>query len=107
MPQFANVMAGVIDAFTSVPAIIAYIVLILVLIAVLAIAVMMSGSGNANNGTASTVIMQAAPEKEDTPAEEENAERFCMLSDIDRKKNSYGHTTYDRNTLKPNSEAAL
>jgi hypothetical protein len=33
-----------------------------------------------------------APEKE----EEENGERFCMLSEIDRKKNTYGHASYER-----------
>ena len=32
-----------------------------------------------------------APEKE-----EENGERFCMLSEIDRKKNTYGHASYER-----------
>ena len=88
-------MAGIIDAFTSVPAIITYIVIILVLIAVLAIAVMVSGSGNGDKGaSAGTIVMQAppAPEKE----EEERGERFCMLSEIDRKKNTYGHASYER-----------
>ena len=33
-----------------------------------------------------------APEKE----EEERGERFCMLSEIDRKKNTYGHASYER-----------
>ena len=28
---------------------------------------------------------------------EEDTERFCMLSGIDRKRNGYGHTTYARN----------
>jgi hypothetical protein len=28
--------------------------------------------------------------------EEESGERFCMLSEIDRKKNTYGHTSYER-----------
>ena len=31
------------------------------------------------------------------PEEEEHAERFCMLSDIERKKNTYGKVTYDKN----------
>ena len=63
MLQFENLMAGVIEVFTSVPAIIGYIVLILVLIAVLAIAVMLSGSGSdSKNGAPSTVIMQGAAE---------------------------------------------
>ena len=36
-------------------------------------------------------------EGKSTEEEEENAERFCMLSEIDRKKNNYGHTSYERN----------
>ena len=87
-------MAGIIDAFTSVPAIITYIVIILVLIAVLAIAVMVSGSGSGDNSAGTgTVVMQAPPAPE---KEEENGERFCMLSEIDRKKNTYGHASYER-----------
>ncbi|MBQ8448856.1 MAG: AAA family ATPase [Clostridia bacterium] len=39
-----------------------------------------------------TPISSLTPEKE----EEEEGERFCMLSEIDRKKNTYGHTSYDR-----------
>ena len=96
MLQFENIMAGIIYAFTSVPAIITYIVIILILIVVLAIAVMVSGSGSNENGvSAGTIVMQAAPadEKEE---EEEQGERFCMLSEIDRKKNLYGHSSYER-----------
>ena len=33
---------------------------------------------------------------EATPEETETGERFCMLSAIDRKKNSYGHSSYDK-----------
>ena len=96
MLQFENVMAGVIDIFTSAPAIIAYIVIVLVLIAVLAVSVMLS---NAKGDTTSYVIAQgaAAPAEEAEEAEEEGAERFCMLSEIDRKKNTYGHNSYERN----------
>ena len=98
MLQFENLMAGVIEVFTSVPAIIGYIVLILALIAVLALAVMLSGSGNNDKNSApGTIIMQSAAESKSTEEEEENAERFCMLSEIDRKKNNYGHTSYERN----------
>jgi len=36
--------------------------------------------------------------QEDSKEEEETgAERFCMLSEIDRKKSMYGHTSYERN----------
>ena len=34
--------------------------------------------------------------------EEEVTERFCMLSEIDRKKNTYGHTNYERNVTLEN-----
>ena len=62
--------------------------------------------GEKNDGEPEVIVVSAdgvtALEREKTPAEEENAERFCMLSDIDRKKNSYGHTTYDRNVTLEN-----
>ena len=97
MPQFDNFMASVIGLFTSAPAIIAYIVIILVLIAVLAIAVMLSNSrSEAQEGTANTFVVQSAP-TEEKAEEAENTERFCMLSEIDRKKSTYGHTNYERN----------
>ena len=34
---------------------------------------------------------------EEKAEDEENTERFCMLSEIDRKKSTYGHTNYERN----------
>ena len=97
MFQFEDIMVSVIDIFTSAPAIIAYIVLILVLIAVLTVAVMMSGSseGSQDGGVANIAIVPGTPTKQEEA--EEEAERFCMLSEIDRKKNTYGHTSYERN----------
>ena len=98
MLQFENIMAGIIDVFTSVPAIIAYIVLILVLIAVLAIAVTMSSFSEKEGQNISFVNVPSDPADFQKPAEEEEgAERFCMLSEIDRKKNTYGHTSYEKN----------
>ncbi|MBQ7291342.1 MAG: AAA family ATPase, partial [Clostridia bacterium] len=35
--------------------------------------------------------------KEEKKEESEQTERFCMLSAIDRKKNTYGHSTYEAN----------
>ena len=43
-----------------------------------------------------TPIGAPTAEKEEAE-EEEEAERFCMLSEIDRKRNTYGHTSYERN----------
>ena len=43
-----------------------------------------------------TPIGAPAAEKEEDEKEEER-ERFCMLSEIDRKRNTYGHTSYERN----------
>ena len=96
MPQFENIRASIIDVFTSAPAIITYVALILVLIVILAITIMTSGSGNdaRENGVANIAIVPDLPDKKE--AEEEGAERFCMLSEIDRKKNDYGHRNYDR-----------
>lgn len=101
MPQFENVMADIMSVFTSSSAIIAYIVIILVLIAVLAIAVMLANAKNdaQDSGVANIAIVQNAQEAEE---EEEVTERFCMLSEIDRKKNTYGHTNYERNVTLEN-----
>ncbi|MBQ2686256.1 MAG: AAA family ATPase, partial [Clostridia bacterium] len=44
------------------------------------------------------VIIASAPasSKEEIEEEEETGERFCMLSEIDRKSMSYGHQSYEK-----------
>ena len=91
------------EALTSAPAIIIYILVILAAVIILSVAVMNKEAGA---GTAEVKIVgdinasSAAPSKTEKKAEEatdEVTERFCMLSAIDRKKDSYGHTRYDKN----------
>jgi len=97
MLQFESIMAGLIGLFTSAPAIIAYIVLVLVLIAVLAIAVMLASSKSENKSYVVAPGAVSVPQEDSKEEEETGAERFCMLSEIDRKKSMYGHTSYERN----------
>ena len=40
------------------------------------------------------VAGESTDNNEDDP--DEDAERFCMLSEIDKKRNTYGHKTYDK-----------
>ena len=85
----------------SVRAIGIYIFTMLVAIVVLAIVVMMKESKaevveykvDKGEDAASTDSEASAPDT----AEEEVTERFCMLSEIERRKNSYGKLGYDKN----------
>jgi hypothetical protein len=45
------------------------------------------------------IELNGVEENEEAPStpEEEVSERFCMLSEIDRKRNEYGHRTYEKN----------
>ena len=61
-----------------------------------------TGDNAEKQGNPQEIILLSADgepitEGKSTEEEEENAERFCMLSEIDRKKNNYGHTSYERN----------
>ena len=89
---------GFIEAVTSGKAIIIYFVALVVLIAAIVLTVIFRDSGEKKveykiigaqggiNGTGS------ASEEE----KNETGERFCMLSGIDRKSNSYGHSAYEK-----------
>ena len=87
------------DFMTSPPAIVIYIAVILGAVLVLALTLMIRESSGKQgelkivgdiNATSATVKSSAKSE------EEESAERFCMLSGIDRNKNNYGQASYDR-----------
>ena len=41
-------------------------------------------------------IVTGGADKSDSDTEEEPQDRFCMLTEIDRKRNTYGHKTYDK-----------
>ncbi|MBQ8350609.1 MAG: hypothetical protein IJY20_01010, partial [Clostridia bacterium] len=86
---------SIIQALTSNTAILVYFMVVLVAVAILIISVMLGESK-----AASTVVVapaeNPAPQAESAEEEETPTERFCMLSEIDRKRNSYGHDTYDK-----------
>ena len=84
------------EILTSKTAIIIYVLTILLSIVVLMIAFIVKAA-NANREY--TIVGNiAAPPKEDSPEEkEEKGERFCMLSEIERKKHTYGKASYEKN----------
>ena len=97
--------AGIIDFdgndltrfLTSEIAIMIYIFVVLLLIGILAVTVVVSEHKNKSRDDTETVVIgsiQGGENKEDT--EEEPQDRFCMLTEIDRKRNTYGHKTYDK-----------
>jgi hypothetical protein len=91
-----DILTAAIGVLTSGTAIIVYIVILLVLMATLIISVMLSESRNdvAAVKNVAPIYSESIPAEE--KAEEQITERFCMLSEIDRKKNSYGQSSYDK-----------
>ena len=76
------------------------IVLVPVLLFLLAAVAVISDNKKKGGETQEiTFVLPDGTPMENAPApekEEENGERFCMLSEIDRKKNTYGHASYER-----------
>ena len=89
-----------LSLFTSEIAILIYVFVILAIIAVLVVAVIFSQRKDQAEPQEKTSV-EAVPtpvEKTDDEAKDEVVtERFCMLSDIDRKRSKYGHTQYKSN----------
>ena len=85
----------ILQLLTSSSAIIFYLVAVLVIIAILILAVIFR-----EPTAAKTEVVIADPaafkKAENTPEEEGNGERFCMLSEIDRKSTGYGHQIYEK-----------
>ncbi len=82
-----------LDTLTSEVAIIVYLALLLIVMVCIILVLMFRESAPKK-----LVAMPAEEaEAEETAVEEEEttAERFCMLSEIDRKSTSYGHQSYD------------
>ena len=96
--------AGIIDFnaddfvkfLTSEIAIMIYIFVVLLLIGILAISIAVTEYKNKSKDSETVVVgkLQGSENNEDDP--DEDAERFCMLSEIDKKRNTYGHKTYDK-----------
>ena len=84
-----------IEILSSNTAILIYVILLVVLISMLIISVMFDKSSTESR----TVIVPTAENNEaetNTNEPEETTERFCMLSNIDKKSNAYGHSVYEK-----------
>ena len=82
---------------TSEIAIMIYILVVLLLIGILAVAIVVSESKNKSRDDEQTVVIGNLPNTDQKNDEiDEDAERFCMLTEIDKKRNTYGHKTYDK-----------
>ena len=91
----ANRMS-LIDILTSAPAIIVYFVAVLVIVAILVVTMLFRDSKDEKVQVKVLADPSAVSKKDAKKPEDEHAERFCMLSQIDRNSTSYGHTTYEK-----------
>ena len=102
-----SVFTNISSILTSKIAIIVYIAVILVSIVALMIVLMVRESnksraeykiiGNLGTATIGTVnTAQPTAAKEERAAEGVSGQRFCMLSEIEKKKDSYGQASYDK-----------
>jgi len=82
--------------FTSATAIIVYLFIILSLIAVLVVAIIVREAKSKGNDEYTLINSEAQTETKNSQTENPD-ERFCMLSRIEERRNSYGHTRYDSN----------
>ena len=73
-----------------------YIFVVLLLIGILAIAIAVSENKNKTKDDAETVVIGNIQAGDTPPSDEEDTDRFCMLTEIDRKRNTYGHKAYDK-----------
>ena len=82
----------------SKTAITAYVLIILASVVILAIALMMKEASGAKNSAINAVIQTDSITTENSTAAEsteERGERFCMLSDIERRKETFRRAKYD------------
>ena len=88
-----------VEAFTSEVAIIIYIFIILAVIAVLIVSIVFSQRKDTDEKIELKLSEDIPQEytKQDKKQEDATSERFCMLSGIDRKRNTYGHKSYKTN----------
>ena len=89
-----------IEKLISSTAIIVYLAILFVLLAIMTIILILkeptSRTDNASSPIRDAEDVPTVREEPEDAAIEERAERFCMLSAIDRKREHYGHRSYDR-----------
>ena len=88
---------SLLDLLTSGTAIIVYAAIVLIAIAVLVVSMLFGESGDGKNVEYKIVGNPSGVKNGSAEETEEVTERFCMLSEIDRKRNEYGHKSYERN----------
>ena len=83
-----------IELLSSNTAILIYLLLLLFVISMIIISMMFSKDSEESQ----TIILPSTEEKNKNQEEkvEETSERFCMLSNIDKKSNTYGHRMYEK-----------
>ena len=82
------------EALTSMPAIITYFSFVLIIVAIIIVTMILRDSGD---GRVELKVTSSVPDRSSNEAaSEENGERFCMLSEIDRRSMSYGHASYEK-----------
>ena len=106
MLRFLNIAMALMDfdmqkliaLLTSETAIIIYIFVILSLIAILVVSIILSESKDKSESEIRVVGNLESTDSGEKKAETQgrDKERFCMLSAIDAKKNTYGHQKYDK-----------
>ena len=91
-------VSDLVRFLTSEIARMVYIIVVLLLIGILAIAILVADSKNRKDRSPETIVVENAPKNNDDPPiePEEIGERFCMLREIDEKRNTYGHREYDK-----------
>ena len=73
------------------------IVILMLLIPAALIALLFALTFKRKPVTKISTAKKVSTSKESVAVKEEDTERFCMLSAIDRKRNTYGHSNYRRN----------
>ena len=94
-----NALLELPQFLVSKPAIIVYVLVILASILILVMSVMVKESSmmSHNINVVNPGAAMSGGSKEETPEEDENAERFCMLSEIERNREKYRRAGYDEN----------
>ena len=112
MLQFAAILANMMNKIsatqsvfsymTSDMAIIIYLFVVLAIIAILVIAIVISESKKKGGGEITIIGSNGVPvsggksDSDESKAGDDEISRFCMLSQIDDQRNTYGHVAYSK-----------
>ncbi|MBQ4141408.1 MAG: hypothetical protein IJD70_08730, partial [Clostridia bacterium] len=86
----------IFDTLTSKTAILAYLLAVILIIIIIIFSAMF-GKSPSDEQNIPQIALSPSPSPADTEDEiPETAERFCMLSEIDKKSAGYGHQVYEK-----------